>query len=327
MIAQQKRDAVASEISALDALLASVEEDDFIARRSLSYRRDELAAELAELIDQHQTLGTVVLSFEGGPVVGSRGIDATFASRTLSEYQELVSKQVAAENVGTLAQRGPVPAPASSRLNITNVVHGSFGFELQELDQPQLPMFESPIKRAISVVDDVLASFSGSSDAAYRSALESVDRRVFISVKRFFESLYKDSAALKIVEQDRELTLDQYAVLRARTRIRDVDVVDEQLVLIGELLGLTPVSRTFDFQPDGTGLIIGKVGQRLSDDYLERLHGEERISGRKYAGVFSRRTATGADGTVNVSYMLLDLREPSDAENVALEDFSRSEGD
>lgn len=323
MIAQQRRDAVASEISALDALLASVDEDDFIARRSLSYRRDELVSELEGIIDQQHSLGQVVLAFEGGPVVGSRGIDATFAARTLAEYQELISKQVAADSVGVLAQRGPVPAPIASRLNITNIIHGSFGFELQEIDQPQLPVFESPVKQAIETVDDVLSSFSGSSEASYRDALESVDRRVFISVQRFFESLYRDSASLKIVENERELSLDQYAVLRARSRIRGVEVVDEHIVLLGELLGLTPVSRTYDFRPVNHELITGKVGQRLSDDYLERLHGEDRISGRQYAGIFSRRTATKADGTVNISFMLLDLREPRDAGSIELQDFGR----
>lgn len=318
MISQQKRDAVSSELSALEALLASVDDDDFVARRSLSYRRDELAAEIADLVEQQQNLGHVVLSFEGGPVLGSRGIDTTFASRTLSEYQELITKQVAAENVGTLAQRGPVPAQISSRLNITNVVHGSFGFELQEVEQDQFPIFESPVKQAITAVDDVLASFSGSSEETYRNALELVDRRVFISVQRFFESLYKDSASLKIVEAERDLTLDQYAVLRARSRIRDVEVIDEQIVLVGELLGLTPVSRTYDFSAIDGRIVSGKVGQRLSDDYLERLHGEERISGRKYAGVFSRRRATSADGSINESFMLLDLREPSEADQIGL---------
>jgi hypothetical protein len=308
MIAQQKRDALSSEISALDGLLADIDEDDFIARTSLAYRRDDLAAELAKLGEALQNYGRVVLSFEGRPVTGSHGIDARFAGKTLADYQDLISKQVFADGVGTLAQRGPVPARDAAKLNITNVLHGSFGFELEEHGTEQMLMLDTPVKKAISAVDEILAAFASPNEGPYQTALATVDRRLFISVQAFFEDLYRDSAALKIYETDREYLLDQYGVLRARERIVGVDVIDEEYRQSGELLGLTPVSRTFDFQPrDGGPVISGKVGQRLSDDYLERLHGQERISGKPYVAVMSRRRATRADGSYNESFMLLDL--------------------
>lgn len=308
MIAQQKKDAISSELSALDALLASIDEGDFIGRRSLSYRRDELAGELAAMGDQHQSFGRVVLSFEGRPVTGSRGIDAKFAAKTLADYQDLISKQVIAGGQGSLAQRGPVPSRDAARLNITSVVHGSFGFQLEEHGAEQLDIFETPVKKAIKAVDDVLAAFAGTGDAAYQAALATVDRRLFISVQSFFEDLYGDSAALKILEDERDFTLNQGDILRARERIRGVEVIDEELLVPGELLGLTPVSRTFDFLTTERLVIVGKVGQRLSDDYLERLHGETRISGQAYTAVMLRRRATRADGSFNESYTLLDLQ-------------------
>ena len=45
-----------------------------------------------------------------------------------------------------LAERGTVPRRSSSTLHITNIVRGSFGFLLEEV-QPQLQMMDSSRKR------------------------------------------------------------------------------------------------------------------------------------------------------------------------------------
>lgn len=312
MVARLKRDSVASELRAVSSMIDGLDADDKIGRRSLSYRRDELARELDLLEERVDTVGRVILAFEGGPVVGSRGIDATFASRTLGDYQELIAKQLASDDA-ELASRGPVPARNSARLNITNVVHGSFGFELEERGVDQFGLIDSPVKMAIAAIDDVLVAFAGPSEATFQAALANVDRRVFLSAQSFFDNLYRDSASLKIIESDRDFLIDQYAVISARDRIAGAVVVDAEISVFGELLGLTPVSRRFDFRVtradgiDPDTIISGQVGQRLSDDYLERVHGEERISGRMYIASMSRRSVRRADGTQSVSYSLLDL--------------------
>jgi len=317
MVARLRKDAVASEVAAIDALISSLSEDDLIGRQSLGYRRNELAETLQTLEGEVDSLGRVVLSFEGGPVVGSRGIDATFASKTIGAYQDLIAKQVASDEV-ELARTGPVPARASARLNITGVVHGSFGFELEERGADQLGMIDSAVKTAISEVDDVLVAFAGPSVETFQSALAKVDRRVFISIQAFFENLYRDSASLKIIESGRDFLIDQYAVISARERITGAIVTDTDIVVQGELLGLTPVSRRFDLRiitadtiEPGT-ILSGQVGRRLSDDYLERVHGERRISGQSYTALLTHRKVRRADGSENESFSLVELTDSSE---------------
>lgn len=308
MVRKLNRDSLESNINGVDALMAGLNENDLVGRMSLQYRRDQLREELESLSGELVTTGSVVLSFEGGPVTGSRGVDAEFASNALHSYQDLIAKQMAAFETGGLSQRGPVPDKEAARLNITNVVHGSFGFQLEENGSNEPQFLESAVKRSISAVDDLLLAFASNTEEVYTSALSRIDRRVFIGVQKFYESLYQDSAALKIIEDDRSLTIDRQAVEVARGRIQGLEVVDEELTMIGELLGLAPIQRRFDFQTSDSRLVIsGQVGQRLSNEYLSRLHGAQRISGQTYQAVMSRRTATRADGTETVSHILLDL--------------------
>jgi hypothetical protein len=312
MVRKLTRASIESQISGLRALIDSLDENDDLGRVSLEGRLEDLQESLERLGDEIRTTGSVLLSFEGGPVTGSKGVDAEFAANVLHDYQELIAKQMAAADTGGLAQRGPVPSKDLARLNVTGVVHGSFGFQLEERasDEPQL--VDSAVKRSIEEVDRLLVAFASNNYDDFSQALAIVDRRVFITVKSFFESLYRDSAALKIIEEDRSMSFDQRAVIVARDRISGVEVEDNEIILRGELLGLAPIQRRFDFRSSEDARVIsGQVGQRMSDDYLERLHGEDRISGRLYIATMSRRVATRVDGSVSESFTLLDLRDPS----------------
>lgn len=312
MATKLKKDALASEIAAINGLISDLDEFDFISRNSLEYKKQKIEAELLEIEGQFDTIGRVILAFEGGPVTGSRGIDTNFAAKTLEDYQDLVAKQVVAQDF-SLARTGPVPFRNAAKLNITNVVHGSFGFELEEVGSDQMSMVDSPVKSAISAVDSVLQAFSSGNEDVFQTALAAVDRRVFLSIQSFYENMYRDSAALKIIESDRDITISQFDVLRARNRITGVEVLDVQVTYKGELLGLAPISRRFDFRVSsgedvekGT-IISGQVGQRLSSDYLERLHGSSRISGQPYKAVLNRRHATRIDGSTSESFTLIEL--------------------
>lgn len=312
MVRKLERDALESQLSGVHALVAETDPDDFIGRASLQYQQDQLGRRIELLSAEVASTGSVVLAFEGGPVIGSRAIDAQFAASTLSSYQDLISKQIAAMEPGGLAQRGPVRSRSVGKLNITNLIHGSFGFQLEEEGSDEPELVDSAVKQSIAIVDDMISAFSSGDERVYLNALSQVDRRVLISLQEFYNTLYKDSASLKIIEDDRDLTVDQHSVLLARGRIQGVKVDDEELSITGELLGLAPVQRRFDFRAsDGRGVISGQAGQQLSSDYLERLHSEARLPGRVYIAKMLHRTATRVDGSYNESYTLLDLAEPT----------------
>jgi hypothetical protein len=313
MAMKLSRDILQSDLAAVQRLLSRVGPKDPLARITLTERKNTIERELTQLDADRATLGTVLLSFEGGPVRGSYGIDADFAGRALQDYQELIAKQLAARDSGGLAQRGPVPDRQVSRLNVTNVVHGSFGFLLEEDREDEPQMFDSAVKQAISKVSDLFTTVTAPDPTGFLQALEYVDPRVFISLRKFIEDLYREGSSMKVYEEDRDLNFDVYAVNTARERMRAVDVTEDEVTIEGELLGIVPIQRRFDFRDRVTGEVIkGKVGQRLSADYLERIHRDEQTVGRHYRASMLRRSVRRADGVVATSWTLLDLNDITD---------------
>ncbi len=313
MAVKLNRDILESDLAAVTRLLDRVGKRDPLAFHTLSARKRNIEQEIAALESSAETLGQVLLSFEGGPVRGSYGIDADFAGRALQDYQELVAKQLAASDTGGLAQKGPIPDRQISRLNVTNVVHGSFGFLLEEDRNEEPQMFESALKKSIERVSDLLTAVTAADPSHFNDALESVDPRVFISLRKFVEDLYREGSSMKLFEEKRELSFNTFSVETARERMHAVDVTEEEASIEGELLGIVPIQRRFDFKDRATGEIIkGKVGQQLSADYLERIHRDEQTVGRLYKANLSKRAVRRADGVVTTTWTLLNLHDLSD---------------
>ena len=311
-VRQLAKDSIVSELNSLEALLGRLADDDIVHRISLSKRAQGLRAELECLEEELRPNAAVVLSFDGGPVEGSRAIDAEFATSVLHDYQELIAKQLARVETGGLARTGPVPVRDLSRLNITNIVHGSFGFQLEEKGSDQSSLIDSSTKIAITKVDTMLSALASRDIVTYDETIASIDRRLFLTVQKFYESMHRVSASLKIIEDDRAIIIDHATVNLVRERIHGVQVRDKDITITGELLGISPVQRKFDLRTDGAALVIsGQVHPNLSDEYLRRLHGDQIQPGQNYRAHLTRRTAVRPDGTERVSYTLTGLNSPT----------------
>ena len=70
MTNQIKKDSLESELNAIDAMLTQLDEDDFISRQSLQYKKRELLAELKSFSEQKNFTASVILAFEGGACTG-----------------------------------------------------------------------------------------------------------------------------------------------------------------------------------------------------------------------------------------------------------------
>jgi len=92
MTRKTDRDEVGADLATVESLLALVPEANVLGRRSLKARRDILAQELAGLFAQTHPSAHAAVYFGGAPVVGSHGIDASFASKALANYEDFVTK-------------------------------------------------------------------------------------------------------------------------------------------------------------------------------------------------------------------------------------------
>lgn len=310
MVTKLHRDALRSDIASVQALLARARGRDPLGEISLQARLRGLEGQLRSLEQETATRAHVALVFDGRPVRGSSSIDADFAGQALQDYQELVTRQVAAVSAEGLGARGPVPAQIKrqSRMNITALVHGSFGFMLEENDEGQPSMLETATHAAVHSVTDLLQGVAAPDEGWFEGHLPELDARLFASLKGFITTLHRAGSTLKLSEEDRDLRLAPVDVERAYLRMSQVDVDEDDATVEGELLGIVPIARRFEFRTTEGELISGRVAQSLSADYLERLEREELIAGKGWRALIRTKTVTRPDGRhSSVTHVLADL--------------------
>lgn len=306
-----EKDALSADLASVEAILSSIPENDPLGRIAFEDRRNALRAELKLVEDAPETLANVALFFNGSPVKGSRSIEAEFAAKAIEAYQEIVTKKLASSESGGLALKGPIPSKSASRLNITNVVHGSFGFLLEE-DNPESPqLINSSLKEAVDQVTTIFDHFTDPSDDRFSSIIETMDPRLFAAVRSFFKVMHDEQATLRLVEGMRDARFDDRAVERAFLRAEETQIDEEDYTMKAILLGVVPFGRRFDLRSVDTGEIIsGKIGPLLSQNYLERIENDEKVIGRRWLVTVHRKFVRKPGNRTQTSYTLLQLVKP-----------------
>src|SRR5258708_2558620 len=158
-ISKSQRDFIAADLAAIEDLMKHLTPSDFVSRKSLEGRRDDLRRSLQSAKvpkEETRTLASATLFFGGTPVVRNRGIESEFGARAVGKFQELVSEVFASRRQDALGKAGPVSQKDLSRLHITNVVRGSFGFQLDQIDD-DVPLFDSGLKESVDQAVKVIA--------------------------------------------------------------------------------------------------------------------------------------------------------------------------
>jgi hypothetical protein len=300
-------------------MLARIPNGDVLGRSSFQARLSDIDAELAKIDERLETGGSVALMFGGAPVTGSRAIDAEFATKVLDDFQSLVSTRIALNELGSLGGRGPLPTRSDSTLAITELVRGSVGFLLEE-NTPNTQLADSAVKFAIDDVTKLVEKTATESDADFEQAVETLDSRLVVSLRNFFQTLDKHGATIRIVEDEHDAMLDATAIHRGRERMDATEIEDtESEQIVGELLGLLPDSRRFEMRLLGTDEIIkGPVAAAFAAKYLELIEGPHGdLSGRKWRMKMKIREIRERNKPPRKLYTLIGLLEPLDGQQPA----------
>ena len=302
------RDHIQAEISALTSLIASLPERDHLGRSSLEARRQDLVEELEKLVVASENRAKIALYFGGEPVSGSAGVEAEFSTSAISNFQDLITK-VWGAGTRNLPAMGRVPNKGASQLHITSLVHGSFGFLLEELDEQGEPLFETALQKAADTVVHYITSIADENEARFIETLEQLDPRVFSAIRDFFNSIYRGKATLRLVEGTVDARFDRLAVERAWSRLEDAKVDEDRLTVEGKLLGIIPLGRRFEFETDGASQVIkGKVGEQFGQSYLERMS-TEQFAGKRWKATLHRVVITRQRREPSERFTLLKLDE------------------
>jgi hypothetical protein len=261
MTTSSKRTFLHSERQALRELLQATSEDNLLERIGLEARLTQVDQEIAEL---DGTGGTVFaetdLVFHGAPVHGSEGIDARFASNVLGAYQDLLSKTLAGMHHPSLKASGPIPDAHLSRVHITGIARGSFGFELRELaDQETFeptPLFQAAEKAGR------LVQAAGSDDESFLDAVEGLNPRVHEALRSFLQVIRDAGATFRIQTSQLQAEFSTETVMAAVERAAAERKEEEDVPMPGRFLGVLHGSRTFEHEVGGE-VIKGKADPEL----------------------------------------------------------------
>lgn len=310
-----RREEVAAELATVRSLLDQARDaGDLLGARQFERKATTLTQELHALSEMRDRMASAALFFAGPKVLGSRGIDAEFAGDALERFQDLVSKAFARRETGSLGARGPVAVRGESRLMVTAVARGSFGFVLEEVGD-QEEAIRTQLSEVVEDIVDLVAKVADPAEDVFLEAVSEMDSRLLISARQFFNSLSAAQASLRIVEGDREITLARDDVQRAKERTEGLEVVEQDAVqLRGVLFGLLPAHRRFEFVLEDTGEnISGNVASTTSKEMGDQLLGGLfNPIGRKWIGEFDVREVTRPGRPSRRFYTLLRLIQEID---------------
>lgn len=303
-----ERDRLQAELATVGRMLNQFSDEDVVMRIGLEDRQIELQQAVAQLVaDVPDRSATTALYFGGKPVIGSRGVDSDFGSRAVTMFQDLVSKQFAHET-GGLGQRGIVPNRGAARLHITDVVRGSFGFKLEEIDD-QGPLLDTALKDSVDHVSDLFAAFGEDDEERFEATVAEVDERVLATTKEFFSLMRQSGATFRMVTGDRDRSMMTGDIERAERRATTTTVSDHDEAIEGVFSVALPEGHRMEFRTLGErGVIQGRVARTFSAAAIVALNRDWME--KPAIGQFKVRKVMKNDKLVRESFTLAGIAAP-----------------
>lgn len=285
----------------LRSRLAELPGDALLTRMSTQSRLDTVSRALAQEPEREPVRAT--LTFNGRPVIRSHGVFADFGMKAVNAFSDAVAA-VAASLTAPLAQMGPIPHREQNQMLITGTAVGSFGFELEEHDNGQLPLEEkTTVRLAIERTQELLFGSIAADDELLADAASDIDRRALEKVRAFVATLADNEAICTLQYESQAFRFNSVGQVReALERLSTDNLVEEQVQLNGHFEGVIPSRRTFEFKLAGSDeIIVGKVAPAISDPFEVNRHLREQVT----ISVMQTRVANGRP-----RYLLLALPWP-----------------
>lgn len=301
-----------AELASLSDLLQGAKElDDPVGEFQLEKRKGKLEAEIRSLANAREDKASVALFFGGKPVLGSRGISATFAGQMLESFQGLIARKFASTELGALGERGPVPMKQATDLMVTNLARGSFGFVLDELsDQEEIDV--TALKLVVEDVVTTLERVSSSNEADFEEVVDELDPRMLISLKDFFIALDSAEGTLRLVDDAADIALDSQAIHRGRLRTEATSIDENDLTIEGMLIGFLPEHRKFEMNVEGE-MLYGSVAKEAAEQYTQLVSSGESPERKRWKVRINQRIVTPLNRPARQVNRLLEFLNETNA--------------
>ena len=263
-----------SEKRELECILQTIPAEKLILRNSFSNRLEEVISKIKAF--KMPKCRVASLTFRGNPVNGIKGISADFSSKAMGAFSELYSI-ISASISGDLSDRGRLPNRKDSRLLITGTAVGSFGFNFEIPENNSLNLFEDekdePSIIAIEKIKNLMESTVTGSDDDLIEVAEDIHRRSLKKMYDFLNILSQEKAVCGLEYNGEKFSYkNQSEINLAMNKLKEDNVHEYISECKGEIRGILPSSRNFEFVGDDVGCIKGRLGIRIENpkDFHEK---------------------------------------------------------
>ena len=266
-----------SEQAELRRLVETRSPGNVFGKASLQWRLEKVEAKLVPYQGLSWQTDRVRLLFRGAPVMGQRGVLAEFGGSAVNQFAEAVAV-VGSSLSGELADGGAVPRRDQYRLEITDTVPGSFGIELEDASQQLVREGESsPVATAVAEVKKIISA-AADNDDALTEAVAGGNRRAIRAVHDFLKTVADAGAVCSLEFRNSVFRFqDNGQVQRSVRRLREDNIVDDEVTLDGYFEGFLPEGRRAEFHVTDAGadhvqeavgqLIGGQVERQLAESF------------------------------------------------------------
>ena len=264
-----------SEKNSLIHLIQTTPEEAVIDRISLEVRLQEVEEELQQYSAQHLPVQGSI-TFRGKPVSGSLGIESVFASKILDNFSSMISAR-ASSYQGALSPSGMIPNRDAYRLNITGTAIGSFGFVFEEkmTEQQTFNGVRSPVENALMESMEFFEILRRKNIEELADAIDNTDDRVLKEYREFLKTLLSNEAVCTFESNSHFFRFHDIGEIQYFSKqIGDENIREWDEDSVGQLIGILPSERKFNFRVEGEGQIIrGKFSPTFDDlENITRYH-------------------------------------------------------
>lgn len=279
--------------------------DSPLMRASLENRITSLCSEIETMgsIEYYDT--TLRLWFGGEAVYGSRGIFSDFASKTSVLLSNMIAAKYTEITSGTPldSERGKIRGIGKGKMYISNVLHGSFGYEMGWVRNDLFS--EQDASQAIGKVINLI-DLAAKNEERLEEALKSESPRTVSYLRNFYKTVSESSNILKMESGLHHTELSKAELQVGYSRVKQTNVTENYYTIVARLSGIFTDSGSFEFIDENGHRKVGNTNEDLDDEQLTEY--ARLYTNKECKIVIKEYKESPAYGKPKVTYELIQIQ-------------------
>jgi hypothetical protein len=231
------------------------------------------------------------------------GINSSFGGKVVSLFQEAFinfSSDYIGASLAKRAINSNIP-----QLYITGIARGSFGFIVQDMSE-QTELFKTKTSDLLESFSKMLKGFCSSDNDLFKDSIDFMEIKSIKASGKFVKYMADSGVDFKFIIDDAENIFDNTELKLGEVRAENARIDEETFSLRGELLGILPVSHSFELRNEEGDVLKGSISRDISSNKLENY---SRESGSFVNVTLVKRIIIQEDDRVKTSYKLISFED------------------